>query len=132
MAVIDAKLIFMQDKDTAAAVTSDVLDLGKNGSNLNPLYIDVKLTKGVTAGSVASVKVQSSADEAFTKPIDEQETFIKADAAKQKRPCELVQTFCPITPGARYVRLIVTGDTTTAPTGGKLWAYISTDIQVPI
>lgn len=131
MAVIDAKLIFMQDKATAASVISDVLDLGKNGANINPLYIDVKLTTGVTAGSVASVKVQSSTDETFTAPIDEQTTFIRADAAKQKRPCQLVQTFCPITPGARYVRLVVTGDTT-APTGGKLWAYISTDIQVPI
>lgn len=131
MAVIDVKLIFMQDKATAASVTSEVLDLGKNGANLNPLYIDVKLTTGVTAGSVASVKVQSSTDEAFSAPIDEQTTFIRADAAKQKRPCQLVQTFCPITPGARYVRLVVTGDTT-APTGGKLWAYISTDIQVPI
>lgn len=131
MAVIDAKLIFMQDKDTGANVISDVLDLGPNGSNLNPLYIDVKLTKGVTAGSVASVQVQSSTDEEFTAPIEEQTTFIKADADKQKRPCQLVQTFCPITPGARYVRLVVTGDTT-APAGGKLWAYISTDIQVPI
>lgn len=132
MAVIDAKLIFMQDKATAAEVTSDVLDLGKNGANLNPLYIDVKLTTGVTAGSVVSVKVQSSTDDKFTKPIDEQTTTIHADATAQKKPCQLVQTFCPITPGGRYVRLIVTGDSTTAPVGGKLWAYISPDIQVPI
>lgn len=134
MAVIDAKLIYMNNTAAGESVTSNVIELGANGSNLNPLYIDVKLTEGVTAGAVKSVKVQSSVDKAFTTPIDEMEIFIPA-ARNQKVPCQLVQTFCPITPGGRYARLVVTGSTTTDGTaiaGGKLWAYISPDIQVPV
>lgn len=129
MAVIDASLVFLKTIDTAATVTSETLDLGKNGVNTNPLYIDVKLSQGVTGGSVTSVKVQSSADEGFSAPIDEMTITVGKTAAEQKRPCTIAQAFCPIHPGGRYVRLVVAGN---SPAGGKLWAYISPDIQVPV
>ena len=87
---IDAKLLLMENVNTAASVTSSVLDLGKNNT-LNPLFVDVKLTTGVTAGNVASIKLQSSADEAFTSPIDEMTVTIGKTAAQQKFPCQLAQ-----------------------------------------
>lgn len=126
---IDAKLLLMENVNTAASVTSSVLDLGKNNT-LNPLFVDVKLTTGVTAGNVASIKLQSSTDEAFTSPIDEMTVTIGKTAAQQKIPCQLAQFFCPVQPGGRYIRIIVTGGST-APAGGKLWAYLTPDIQVP-
>ena len=51
--------------------------------------------------------------------------------------CTLAQFYCPLEPSARYVRLVVTGSSTSsaaaeAIAGGKLWAYISPDVQVPI
>lgn len=126
---IDAKLLLMNDVATAASVTSSVLDIGKN-KILNPLFVDVKLTQGVTSGRVASVKLQSSADEAFTSPIDEMTVIVGKTAAQQKSPCQLAQFFCPVQPGGRFIRIVVTGDST-APSGGKLWAYLTPDIQVP-
>ena len=59
--MIDAKLILCENVDTAATVTSKAIDIGRNKS-LRPLYVDVKLTKGVTAGRVKSVELQTSAD----------------------------------------------------------------------
>lgn len=129
MAVIDANLIYMNNVAAGQNVTSNVLDLNKNGSNLNPLYIDVKLTEGATAGKVTSIEVQSSTDKEFSSPIKEMEIFIPASKDFTK-PCQLAQTFCPITPGGRYARILVKCDSSIA--GGKLWAYISNDIQVPV
>lgn len=126
--MIDANLLLLENIDTAATVTSSVLDIGKNNS-VNPLYVAVKLTKGVSSGNVASVKLQSSATEDFGTPIEEMTVTIGKTAEQQKKTCTLAQFFCPIQPGGRYIRIIVTG---TAPTGGKLWAYLSTDVQVPI
>ena len=107
-----------------------MLDLGRN-KVLKPLYVDVKLTQGVTAGRVKSVELQTSADEAFTTPISEMTVTIGKTAEQQKRACQLAQFFAAIQPQGRYVRLIITGDTV-APAGGKLWAYLSPDIQVPL
>lgn len=129
-AMIDAELILCQDIDTAATVTSSVLDLGRN-KVLKPLYIDVKLTKGVTAGRVKSVELQTSEDKAFGSPITEMVVTVGKTATQQKNPCQLAQFFSAIQPQGRYVRLKITGDTT-APAGGKLWAYLSPDIQVPL
>lgn len=133
-ATIDAKNIFLKDVDTASSVTSSVLDLGV-GTNLTPLYIDVKLTKAVTAGNVATVTVQSSTTAAFNTAITEMVVTVHPSATAQAAgPCQLAQFFCPITPGGRYARLIVagpTGDGAVAPANGKLWAYMSPDIQAP-
>lgn len=129
-ATIDAELILCENKETAASVTSSVLDLGRN-KVLKPLYVDVKLTQGVTAGRVKSVELQTSADEEFTAPISEMTVTIGKTAEQQKRACQLAQFFAAIQPQGRYVRLIITGDTV-APAGGKLWAYLSPDIQVPL
>lgn len=128
MAVIDAKLLFCSDKPVAASVTTNVVDLGKNGAVLVPLYISVKLTEGCTSGSMTSVKVQSAATEAFSGAVDEMTVQVPASVV-QTRPCNLVQFFAPISPANRYVRLVMTG---TSPAGGKLWAYMSPDIQAPI
>lgn len=128
--MIDAKLLFCEDVDTAASVTSTVLDLGRN-KVLKPLYVDVKLTKGVTAGRIKSVELQTSADEAFSSPVSEMTVTVGKTAEQQKRACQLAQFFASIQPQGRYVRLVITGDTT-APADGKLWAYLSPNIQVPL
>lgn len=128
--MIDAKLILCEDTATAAKVTSNVLDLGRN-KVLKPLYVDVKLTQGVTAGRVKSVELQTSADEAFTSPFSEMTVTVGKTAEQQKKACQLAQFFAAIQPQGRYVRVVITGDTT-APAGGKLWAYLSPDIQVPL
>lgn len=128
MAAIDAKLLFCSDKAVAASVTSNVIDLGANGAVLRPLYISAKLTVGCASGSMTSVKVQSAATEAFSSATDEMTVNVPA-SVDQTRPCNLVQFFAPIKPGNRYVRLVFTGS---SPSGGKLWAYMSPDIQVPI
>ena len=128
--MIDAKLILCENVDTAATVNSKALDIGRNKS-LRPLYVDVKLTKGVTAGRVKSVELQSSADESFSAPITEMVVTIGKTAEQQKRACQLAQFFASIQPQGRYVRVKITGDTT-VPAGGKIWAYLSPDIQVPV
>ena len=137
MAVIDAALVFMNGTAAGASVTSDVCDLGANGSLVHQIYVSLKLTEGVTAGAVESVKVQTATDSSFTSPVDEMTVNIKPDKTKQKKPCTLAQFYCPLEPSARYVRLVVTGSSTSTTTaeniaGGKLWAYISPDVQVPI
>nr|DAL45784.1 MAG TPA_asm: major capsid protein [Caudoviricetes sp.] len=128
--MIDAKLILCENVDTAATVTSSVLDLGRN-KVLKPLYVDVKLTQGVSAGRVKSVELQTSADKAFTTPITEMVVTVGKTAEQQKRACQLAQFFAAIQPQGRFVRVKITGDTT-APAGGKLWAQLSPDIQVPL
>lgn len=128
--MIDAKLILCENVDATATVTSKVLDIGRNKS-LRPLYVDVKLTKGVTAGRVKSVELQSSADESFSAPITEMVVTIGKTAEQQKYACQLAQFFASIQPQGRYVRVKITGDTT-VPAGGKIWAYLSPDIQVPV
>lgn len=128
--MIDAKLILCENADTAATVTSSVIDLGRN-KVLKPLYVDVKLTQGLSAGRVKSVELQTSADKAFTTPITEMVVMVGKTAEQQKRACQLAQFFAAIQPQGRFVRVKITGDTT-APAGGKLWAYLSPDIQVPL
>lgn len=128
--MIDAKLILCEEVDTAATVTSSVIDLGRN-KVLKPLYVDVRLTQGVSAGRVKSVELQTSADKAFTTPITEMVVMVGKTAEQQKRACQLAQFFAAIQPQGRFVRVKITGDTT-APAGGKLWAYLSPDIQVPV
>lgn len=128
--MIDAKLILCENVDTAATVISKALDIGRNKS-LRPLYVDVKLTKGVTAGRVKSVELQSSADESFSTPITEMVVTIGKTAEQQKHTCQLAQFFASIQPQGRYVRVEITGDTTIS-TDGKIWAYLSPGIQVPV
>lgn len=128
--MIDAKLILCENANTAAEVTSGVVDLGRN-KVLKPLYVDVKLVQGVSAGRVKSVELQTSADKGFTKPITEMVVMVGKTAEQQKRACQLAQFFAAIQPQGRFVRVKITGDTT-APAGGKLWAYLSPDVQVPL
>ena len=128
MAAIDAKLLLCSDKAVAASVTTDAIDLGKNGAVLVPLYVSVKLTEGCESGSMTSVKVQSASIAEFSDAVDEMTVQVPASVV-QTRPCNLVQFFAPISPAKRFVRLVMTGS---SPVGGKLWAYLSPDIQVPI
>ena len=134
---LDVAMVFMDNVAAGTSVTSDVLDLGKNGSLVHQIYVSVKLTEGVTAGAVESVKVQTATDSNFTTPIDEMTVNIKPDKTKQKRPCALANFYCPLEPSARYVRLVVAGSTAEsaakeAIAGGKLFAVISQDVQIPI
>lgn len=126
--LIDYELIMCKDKDTAASVTTDVVDLGKNGANLSPLYISVKLTQGLTGGSINTIKLQTAEDEEFSSPVDEVTITVPASVI-QTRPCNLAQFHCPISPQNRYVRAVIAGS---SPAGGKLWAYITGDVQVPL
>ena len=126
--VIDNKLLLCSDQPVSTSVTSKVLDLGYNGSNITPLYISVKLTNGNSSGTIDTIKVQTAAAPGFSGPIDEM-TVNVSKSLKQTKPCNLAQFFCPITSQGRYVRLVFTGS---APVGGKLWAVISADVQVPM
>ena len=90
MAVIDAALVFLNNTAAGATVNSDVCDLGENGSVVHQIYVSVKLTEGVTAGAVESVKVQTSASSEFTSPVDEMTVNIKPDKTKQKKPCAVL------------------------------------------
>jgi len=128
MAIIDAQLIFSENVAVAASLNSGVIDLGKNGATIHPLLIDVKLATPNTTGKVTSVKVQSSADEAFTTAVDEA-AFYVPDSLDQTRACTLAQFYSPIKPGNRYVRLVYTGAAGIA--GGKLFAYMTNGTQVP-
>ena len=126
MAVIDAQLLFCSEKAVGATVNSDVIDLGKNGAVIHPLYISAKLTTGNSAGTITSVKVQSADTEDFDSSVDEMTVNVSA-SMDQTRPCNLAQFFAPIKPGNRYVRLVFTG---ASAAGGKLWAAMSPDVQV--
>ena len=121
MAYIDNELLFLNDTDTAASVTSEVLDLGTKGAFIHPLCIDVKLTKALASGSIKTITVQSSATEAFDSPVDEMQITVPAAINQTAGPATLAQFFAPIRYGNRYVRIVVAG---TSPTGGKLTAYM--------
>lgn len=132
--LVDATLILLDNVDVTATVNSSVIDLGADGPLCKSLYLNVKLTKALTAGAINSIKVQSSADgtSSFSTPHDEV-TFIPN--ATQDEPGNLVQAFMPLAPKHRYVRIVVDGDggdDGTDATGGKLWAALSTDVQVPL
>ncbi len=128
--ILDNELLFDDGStDVGASVTSaKVIDLGKNGSVYDPIDIQVNLSTANTAGTVASVKVQSSTDAAFTTPVDEA-TFYVPSSVKQTKPCVLAQFKCPITFQSRYVRLQYAGGTT-APTGGKITAFMTKGLAV--
>lgn len=127
---IDAKLIYMNDVNTAATVNGNVIDLGGNGVLASPMFCTVKLTKGLSAGTVAKVTVQSSANESFSSPVEEMSVTVGA-SVDQTKPCNLAQFFFPLEVHNRYTRVVVTGGST-APSGGKLWAYLSPDFQAPV
>lgn len=117
--VLDAKMIFCEDEAVSASMTSKVVSLGKNGAVVDPLTIQVNLTKGNTSGSIDTITLQSSEDEAFTKPITEA-AYTVASSIDQTKPAVLAQFKSPVKPGGRYVRLAVAGST---PVGGKLTAF---------
>ncbi|MEG2765756.1 MAG: hypothetical protein RR910_08405 [Acidaminococcaceae bacterium] len=128
MAIIDNELVF--DSDTIVSETfnsTNVIDLGKNGSIYEPLDIQVNLTKACSAGKITSIKVQSSVDKTFTTAIDEA-SFSVPSSLVQTSPCVLAQFKCPISFKNRYVRLVYTGATGT--TGGKVYAYMTNGLAV--
>jgi len=124
---IDAQNLFFEDTEVAASLTSDVIDLGSAGAFMHPLYIDVKLTTPMTSGTMDSFKVQSSADEAFTTPVDEVEIFVATSIDQSAKAQTLAQFFCPIKVGNRYIRLVGAG---TTPVGGKVTASMVNGIRV--
>ena len=128
MVSIDAELISIENEATAASVNGKVLDLGENGVTNSAMYCKVSLTQGCKSGKVTAVKVQSAATAAFTSPVDEMTVTVPA-GADQSVPCDLVQFRLPLQMQNRYCRIVVTGD---APTGGKLWAYLTPEFNIPV
>ena len=127
--IVDNELIFLNQVDTAAKVDSTVLDLGTTGGWVHPLYIDVKLTKPVTSGTVDTITLQSSATEAFASPVDEVTITVAKSIDQKAHAATLAQFFAPIKTGNRYVRLQVKG---TAPTGGKIYGCLVNGVAVGV
>ena len=129
MAYIDNELLMFNDEAAAASMTSAAFDLGTNGGFNHPLFFDVKLTEALTSGSVDSIKVQSSVDSVFTTPVDEVEITVPSSIDPTAGPATLAQFFAPIKLSNRYVRLVIT---CTTPVGGKVSAYMTNGIGVPL
>lgn len=126
MANMDAKLVFCTDKAVGASVTSDVVDLGAAFPNVDPLYVNVKLSTGNSAGTVTGITLQVADDEAFTSPVEVCE--YKPLVADQSVPCSLADFKAPINPTKRYCRLVFAGSDDVA--GGKITAYMAHNVQV--
>lgn len=123
--VIDNELIFDTDADVSASFKSaKVVDLGKNGAVLSPLDIMVTLATKMTSGSIDTVTVETSVDEAFTDAITEAAYTVAKSVDQTAGPCTLAHFKSPIAPQARYVRLSYAG---TTPVGGKVTAFLTQD-----
>jgi len=137
MAYIDNELIFCKDKELTAAespattsnTTTDVIDLGTNGANIHPLFIDVKLTKKFSTGNVAKITVQSSAASNFNSATDEMAVEIPS-TGQTSGVMTLAQFYAPIRTGNRYVRLKIGG--AASPTGGKVTAFMVNGMGVAL
>ena len=129
MAYVDNELFMFNDTAAAATMTSPAFDLGTSGNWVHPLFFDVKLTKAMTSGKMTSVKVQSSADEAFSSDVDEIALTIPASIDQTAGPATLAQFYAPIKTGNRYIRLVITG---TSPAGGKLSAYMANGVSLAL
>ena len=117
--VLDAELLFMENAAVSASMTSNVVDLGKNGAVVDPLTIQANLTTPNTSGKINTLTLESSVDQAFTSPITEA-AYTVATSLDQTKACVLAQFKSPVKPGGRYVRLKAAG---TSPVGGKITAF---------
>ena len=127
MANMDAKLVFCTDKAVGASVTSDVVDLGAGFPNLDPLYVNVKLSTANSAGTVTKIAFQVADDEAFSTPVTVCEYV---PYGTQTSPCSLADFKAPLNPQKRYCRLAFTGSDDVA--GGKITAYLAPNVQVRV
>lgn len=129
MAYVDNELFMFNDTAVAATMTSPAFDLGTSGSWVHPLFFDVKLTKAMTSGKMTLVKLQSSADEAFSSDVDEVAITVPASIDQAAGPATLAQFYAPIKTGNRYVRLVIAGS---SPAGGKLSAYMTNGVSMAL
>ena len=129
MAYVDNELFMFNDEAASATMTSPAFDLGAGGNWVHPLFIDVKLTKAMTSGKMTTVKVQSSADDAFSSDVDEIALTIPASIDQEAGPATLAQFYAPIKTGNRYIRLVISG---TSPAGGKLSAYMANGVSLAL
>ena len=127
MAYIDAENTLINTADLGSAITGPIVDLGSKGGFLSPLYIDAKLTKKLTSGSIDSLTLQSSATDTFDSPVDEVTITVPASAPQTSKPCTLAQFHAPIKPSNRYIRLKAAA---TSPVGGELFAAMQNGIKV--
>ena len=127
MANMDAKLVFCTDKAVGTSVTSDVVDLGAAFPNVDPLYVNVKLSTGNSAGTITKIALQVADDSTFTTPVTVCEYI---PLGGQSSPCSLADFKAPINPSKRYCRLVFTGSDTVA--GGKITAYMAPNVQVRV
>ena len=128
MAYIDAEntLMTVTAADLGTAMTGPIVDLGSKGGFLSPLYIDAKLTKKMTSGSIDSFTLQSSASDTFSSPVNEVTITVPASAPQTSKPCTLAQFHAPIKPSNRYIRLKAAA---TSPVGGELFAAMQNGIK---
>ena len=127
MAYIDAENTLINTAELGSAITGPIVDLGSKGGFLSPLYIDAKLTKKLTSGSIDSFTLQSSASDTFSSPVNEVTITVPASAPQTSKPCTLAQFHAPIKPSSRYIRLKAAA---TSPVGGELFAAMQNGIKV--
>jgi len=129
MAYIDAENTLINTAELGSAITGPIVDLGSKGGFLSPLYIDAKLTKKLTSGSIDSFTLQSSASDTFSSPVNEVTITVPASAPQTSKPCTLAQFHAPIKPSNRYIRLKAAA---TSPVGGELFAAMQNGIKVDL
>lgn len=129
MAYIDAENTLINTAELGSAITGPIVDLGSKGGFLSPLYIDAKLTKKLTSGSIDSFTLQSAATDTFDSPVNEVTITVPASAQQTTKPCTLAQFHAPIKPSNRYIRLKAAA---TSPVGGELFAAMQNGIKVDL
>ena len=127
MAYIDAENILMKTDSLSATVNGAIVDLGSKGAFMSPLYIDAKLTKKLSSGSITSFTLNSSPAEAFTAITEEVKVTVPSSLPQTSRPCTLAQFHAPIKPGNRYIRITANGS---SPVGGELYVTMQNGMKV--
>ena len=127
MAYIDAENILVNTAELGSAITGPVVDLGSKGAFMSPLYIDAKLTKKLTSGSINSLTLQSSPAEAFTAVTEEVKITVPSSLSQTSKPCTLAQFHAPIKPGNRYIRVKASAS---SPVGGELFVAMQNGMKV--
>ena len=83
--ILDEQGLFSNNqKITATAVSTNVLDLGKREVSFGtPVELFIQVTEDFDKLTSLSIKVQTSVDEAFTTPVDLVEQTILAENLKK-------------------------------------------------
>ena len=125
--ILDEQGLFSNNqKITATAVSTNVLDLGKREVSFGtPVELFIQVTEDFDKLTSLSIKVQTSVDEAFTTPVDLVEQTILAENLKKGAVSNI--KFLP-KGNLGYMRLLYTV-TGTAPTKGGILAGIADGVE---